>query len=351
MLKSTHKQHTFNHMQKILRTICIFAKEVTPATITRLNKLAEIATQAGFQLQTKRLCSPSYGFTELEKLVNDPTIFSTVGTLSFDQAKQNLPDFYNTKNLVFFNVDLTNEDITTDHANLLFNVMKNKAEYTFRFTYTFNNALSSPYFPSAAYEKDGFSVGLQPTDLSENCNSIDEWLANMKGVWEELMELFGDEADFLGIDSSIAPLFKGSSSMVDFIKRIRMDFSKSTTTDTYLKITKFIKEENPKMVGLSGLMFPALEDFGLAEEYEAGNFSIERNIYLSLHSGLGIDTYPVGVDEEPERLVEVLKTVQGLSNKYGKPLSARFVSNGKAKIGEMSDFKNEYLKDVVVRGV
>ena len=28
----------------------------------------------------------------------------------------------------------------------------------------------------------------------------------------------------------------------------------------------------------------------IAEEYEKGNFSIERNVYLSLHSGLGIDT-------------------------------------------------------------
>ena len=98
-------------------------------------------------------------------------------------------------------------------------------------------------------------------------------------------------------------------------------------------------------------MLPCLEDFELAEEYRQGNFTIERNIYLSLHSGLGIDTYPIGIDEAPERVFEILCLLQGLSQKYNKPLSARFVSDGRAKIGDMTDFKNQYLKDVVVRSL
>ena len=96
-------------------------------------------------------------------------------------------------------------------------------------------------------------------------------------------------------------------------------------------------------------MFPCLEDFELASEYEKGNFPIERNIFLSLHSGLGIDTYPIGIDESKDRVLEILSLLQGLSNKYKKPLSARFVSDGKARIGEKTDFKNQYLKDVVIR--
>src|SRR3990172_923395 len=95
-------------------------------------------------------------------------------------------------------------------------------------------------------------------------------------------------------------------------------------------------------------MLPCLEDFELAEEYENGNFSIERNVFLSLHSGLGIDTYPIGIDEKSQRVADILKLVQGLSNKYQKPLSARFVSDGKAKIGGKTDFGNQYLKDVVI---
>ena len=84
-------------------------------------------------------------------------------------------------------------------------------------------------------------------------------------------------------------------------------------------------------------------------DHEKGNFSIERNIFLSLHSGLGIDTYPIAVNQNKERVIEILKLVQQLSNKYKKPLSARFVSDGKAKNGEKTDFKNQYLQDAVIR--
>jgi uncharacterized protein (UPF0210 family) len=228
-------------------------------------------------------------------------------------------------------------------------IIKTDASKTFSFTYTFNNAPSSPYFPSARYEKDGFAVGLQPTDLSQGCNTLEEWLSKLKQTWQEIAELFAKEQDFLGIDSSIAPLFKGNSSFVNFVKRLGLTFEHSVTTDIYTTITKFIKQQNPKSIGLCGMMLPCLEDFELADEYEAGNFSIERNVYLSLHSGLGIDTYPLGVDEKPERVVEILKLLQALSNKYSKPLSARFVSDGKGKIGDRSDFKNHYLRDCVIR--
>ena len=42
---------------------------------------------------------------------------------------------------------------------------------------------------------------------------------------------------------------------------------------------------------------------------------IERNVYLALHSGLGIDTYPIGVNEKPKRVLQILKLVQGFSKK------------------------------------
>ena len=50
----------------------------------------------------------------------------------------------------------------------------------------------------------------------------------------------------------------------------------------------------------------------------------------------------------PERQ-NILEIVQSLSNKYNKPLSIRFVSDGKSKIGEKTSFNNKYLKDVIIR--
>ena len=336
--------------QKIVRTVCVFTQSPNDEATARLDKLENKLVNAGFMVQTKRVSSTLGSLNSLLDLSTKGVGYVSVGDISLTEAKDLLPTFYS-NNALTFNLELANEEIGLEHVSLLQDIIENNASRTFSFTYAFNNAASSPYFPSARYEKDGFAVGLQPTDLSAGCSSIDEWLEKLKSTWDEIANIFADEPDFLGIDSSIAPLLEGDSSFVNFIKRIGMTFEQSVTTDIYTRITKFIKEQNPKPVGLCGMMLPCAEDFELTKEYENGNFSIERNLFLSLHSGLGIDTYPIGVDERPERVLEVLKLMQSLSNKYQKPLSARFVSDGKAKIGEQTDFQNQYLKDCVVRAL
>lgn len=336
-------------MNKIIRSICIFTNNPTEANITELDRLADILAKKDFEIQTKRICS-----TEVTKILDLDAKFASeayifgVGTINKKDLENSLNKFLNTTD-TSFNLDLTNVKIDFTDVEILFNLIRKRPSKTFNFAYVFNNPPSSPFFPSGNYEKGGFSVGLQPTDLSEGCKTLKEWLEKLKNVWLEIHNLFKGDSKFLGIDSSIAPLFIGKSSLVSFIKRLGYDFSRSATTDTYLKITKFLKAENPKPVGLCGIMFPCLEDFELADEYEKGNFTVERNVYLALHSGLGIDTYPIGVDESPKRVLEILRLMQGLSNKYKKPLSTRFVSDGKTKIGRKSDFQNQYLKDVVIR--
>jgi len=54
---------------------------------------------------------------------------------------------------------------------------------------------------------------------------------------------------------------------------------------------------------------------------------------------------------DAERILEILSLLQRLSVKYQKPLSARFVSDGKSRIGQKSDFQNQYLKDVEIRRI
>jgi hypothetical protein len=303
---------------------------------------------AGFTVQTERLCSPDInGIFDLD-LQGDGATFLSVGSLNWDQSLSILDRFCRARN-VAFNLDLSNEAIGALHVNLLRDLIDKNAAKTFSFTYTFNNAPSSPFFPSAEYERPGFTVGLQPTNLSVGVTTVDEWLARMRETWREIELLMAPEKDYLGVDTSIAPLFDGAGSLVNFLRRLGLDFSRSVTTDLFLKIADFIKQEGATHVGLCGLMFPCLEDFELADEYERGNFSVERCLFLSMHSGLGVDAYPVSVDEDPERIAEVLRLVQGLSNKHGKPLSARFISDGIARTGEKTALANRYLKDVTIR--
>ncbi len=334
-------------VDKIVRSLCCFSDNPGPWCVERAEQRIKRLENHGFTVQTQRLCTELFAPKWLENRIWDRTVLLSVGTVSYKRAMKMLPSYCKCPR-ISFNVDLTKEKIKNLHARLLFKLIKHAPENTFNFAYVFNNPFSSPFFPAANYQKEGFAIGLQPTDLAEGCKTLKQWLTRVREVWEEIEVLFKHDDQFLGIDSSVAPLFTGKSSLVNFIKRID-SFSHSSTTNVYLKISKFLKEHNPKPVGLCGLMFPCLEDFELAEEYEKGNFSIEKNLFLSLHSGLGIDTYPIGVDESPDRVVEILRLVQDLSNKYEKPLSARFVSDGKAKIGDRTNFQNQYLKDVVVR--
>lgn len=334
----------------IVRTLCYFCDNPTTEITNKVDAIAETLVKHEYTIQTKRICSPSVEpLIQLNRSLLGNSYLFGVGTLSRDDSLKYMPDIFNEKN-ISFNLDLS-DDVRLSDIDLLLKIIRIRPELSFNFSYVFNNLGSSPYFPSANYEKSGFAIGLQPTDLSADCKSVDQWLQNLKSVWTEINSLFQVNDLFLGIDSSIAPLYTGGSSVINFIKRLGMSFSHSVTTDIYTKITTFIKSENPRPIGLCGLMLPCLEDFELAEEYERGNFSIERNLFLSLHSGLGIDTYPVGINENPERIMEILTLVKALSNKYTKPLSVRFVSDGKAKIGEKTNFNNPYLKDVVIKNL
>ncbi len=332
---------------KIVRSICYFTRGRDAGPLEKLNDLERRLSRHGYVVQTRRICLAGGSVEEADSWTTDGSIYMSAGSLDRRKARTGMDRFLTAGN-VAFNLNLS-DGVEPGDVDLLFDIIRNAPGKTFRFAYTFNNRGSSPFFPSAAFEKEGFAIGLQSTDLTAGLTGLSDWLKRMKGVWLELCELLGDDDDFLGIDSSVAPLFREESSLVHFIKRLHGTFSRAVTTDAFLKITRFIKEENPRPVGLCGLMFPCLEDFELADEYEAGSFSIERNIFLALHSGLGVDTYPIGVDESRGRVLEILNLLRGLSTKYDKPLSARFVSDGKAGVGRLTAFENQYLKDVVIR--
>lgn len=334
---------------KVIRTICYFTKDLDDQVPNKLNAVAKRLEDNGYEIQTKRICSKQQSIREIDSAYGGEKLYLSVGSLTIESAKNQLDDYFATE-FTSFNLDLSN-GVTLDDVDLLYKMINNKPDRAFLFSYIFNNTNSTPFLPSSNYQRDGFSIGLQSPDLSEDCETLEEWLHKMKSAWNEIVELFNNDQDFLGIDSSVASLFSGKSSFTNFIKRIHNSFSQSATTDTYLKITKFITEENPKPVGLCGLMFPCLEDFELAEEYEQGNFSVERNVFLSLHSGLGIDTYPIGIDEPKETVFKILSLLRGFSQKYNKALSARLVNDGKAKVGDTTDFQNQYLKDVTIRAL
>lgn len=337
-----------NDIEKVVRSVCGFATTPSEQALLEVEEVASQLERRGFTLQTKRLCcSDVNAVLETDRRLKGSFILS-VGRQDLDEARSLLDDFCSAPTLNF-NIELADEASCNRAVDLWQAVAERAPEKTFNFTYTVNNAASSPFYPSATYQEDGFAIGLQPTNLSVGCRSVDEWLDRVEEVWREVDSLFRDRPSYLGIDTSIAPLLDGPGSLVSFLKRLGFEFDRAATTDLFLRITRRLKAGPVRTVGLCGLMLPCLEDFELADEYEEGNFSVERCLFLSLHSGLGLDSYPVAADESPERIGEVLSLMRGLSIKHRKPLSARFISDGRAKVGERTDFGSPYLRDVVVR--
>ncbi len=333
--------------QKYIRTICVFSADPSKLDIDKLYSLKNKLEGRGYIVQTLRMVSEKKEIKKFERTISDTSIMLGIGTISFEKALDIQQLFYDSR--VSMNIDLTKVLIEMKHVEFIFDLINNAPGKMFDFAYVFNNADNSPFFPAANYNRKGFSIGLQSPNLANNASSLDEWLNRKKSVWGEINQILKDDDDFLGIDASTAPLYRGDGSLIGFIENLGYNFIESTTTDVWTRITNFINDENLNSIGLNGLMLPCLEDFELADEYEKGNFSIERNIFLSLQSGLGIDTYPIGINENPKRVLNILKIVQSLSNKYNKPLSIRFVSDGKSKIGEKTSFNNKYLKDVMIR--
>lgn len=334
--------------KKIIRSLCGFAEYADFARIRdELVIVGAKLIKCGYEIQTRRVCFAATPIARLKNGVGADDLYFSVGTLDRDETQMQLDDFLCSGN-IYFNLDLT-AGVDSEDVEVLLRIIREKPSKTFHFAFTFNNRPSSPFFPSATFERAGFAIGLQTTDLSEHCDNLAMWLVGMREVWNELCEIFDGHPSFLGIDSSVAPLFQGGSSLVHFLKRTCRSFSRAVATDTFLTLSGFLATQNPKPVGLCGLMLPCLEDFELADEYAAGEFTIERNLFLSLHSGLGVDTYPIGTNEDPRRILDILRLVHGLSAKYSKPLSVRFVSDGKAQIGDVTNFRNRYLKDVMIR--
>jgi uncharacterized protein (UPF0210 family) len=331
---------------KVIRTICYFTRDPGVKIIERLADLSRRLEARDFTVQTQRVCTERLTIEEAERRISSIRI--GVGPISLATAAEQADNLCRARN-AYFHIDCTDDDIGLDHARLLQRIIKSCAGKTFNVAFSFRSPVSSPYFPCARYEREGFSIGLQPTNLATGVSTLDKWLNCMRETWLEIQATFESESDFLGIDSSVAPHIGEGCSLVEALQSAGISFEKAILSDTFLRITDFVQTKNPNPVGLCGLMLPCVEDKHLAELYERGEFSLERNLFLSLQCGVGIDTYPIGIDEPAESIAAVLRLVQGLSRKHDKPLSVRFVSDGRAGIGDHTDFDNPHMCDVVVR--
>src|SRR3989344_7416044 len=101
-------------MGKIIRTICLFTDEITKQDIEKLEKISQLLKENNFSIQTKRICLSGYKTQINDKELSDKGILLGLGEQTFEGLKENFADFLKSENKAI-NLDLTNENITTEH--------------------------------------------------------------------------------------------------------------------------------------------------------------------------------------------------------------------------------------------
>lgn len=128
--------------------------------LKELDRIGAIFTKVGFEIQTKRVCSPDVRkILEMDKQYANESYIFGLGSLEREKVLKIIPELGKTID-TSFNYNLTRQDISLIDVNVLFRIIKRIPSKTFSFAYTFNVPASSPFFPSGTYGKEGFAIGL-----------------------------------------------------------------------------------------------------------------------------------------------------------------------------------------------
>jgi uncharacterized protein (UPF0210 family) len=153
---------------------------------------------------------------------------------------------------------------------------------------------------------------------------------------------------YVGMDLSPAPL-KDVSIGAAIENLTAQPVGSSGTLTAAATITAAIKEIKVKQTGYSGLMLPILEDSRLAQRWSEGNISLDALLSYSAVCGTGLDTVPLPGDISEERLDLIIGDMATLAFKWHKPLSARLLPVAGKSPGDMTEFNDPFLVNVILQ--
>jgi uncharacterized protein (UPF0210 family) len=103
-------------------------------------------------------------------------------------------------------------------------------------------------------------------------------------------------------------------------------------------LTDALERAEFQRAGFSGLLMPMLEDSTLARRAAQGTLGVKDLLVYSAVCGTGLDTIPIPGDTTEEQLIPLLLDVAALSQRLGKPLTARLMPVPGKKAGEETSF-------------
>jgi uncharacterized protein len=230
-----------------------------------------------------------------------------------------------------------------------------------RFAALANVAPGGPFFP-ASYHVGGepiFALATESADLAVEAfsrggsllesrqimiESVEEQARRMTGVSHELAKKFG--ITFGGIDFSLAPFPQVEQSLGTALERAgaeTLGLHGSLAAAALLADT--LDQASFPRAGFCGLMLPVLEDETLALRAAEGTLTVMDLLLYSAVCGTGLDTVPLAGNVTQDELASVLMDVAALSQRLGKPLTARLMPVPGKSAGEETDFDFPYFKN------
>jgi uncharacterized protein (UPF0210 family) len=227
-----------------------------------------------------------------------------------------------------------------------------------RFAAIFNTKPGSPFYPGAFHKGPvSFAVGTENSDLvckafsrAKDIKIAGSYLKDLLTSEFKKIERVGNRLQrewnikYGGIDVSIASSVKPTESIAFAFEKLGLGkFGGPGTLSIAKIVTDTLRDLRVKTCGYSGLMFPVLEDYGLARRNIEGNYDLIHLLTYSAVCGTGLDTVPLPGNISEKKLFALLLDIASLSQKLDKPLSARLMPVPGKKAGEMTDFKFEYF--------
>lgn len=351
------------------------------------HEVRDMFEQQGFEVQTERITTQSWAayckdlsneetvkeIKALEQIVLENDIgFMSIGTMREPDHVELISDIISNVPHVSASVLVASKNHPADHALIeksarVIQKISQKTEGgegNFRFAAIAHCPADTPFYPAGYHQgRPCFSVALECSDLVKQAFSNAKDLADAEG---QLTNILGDHYKkiekiaqkyarktkfiFKGVDASPAPSLLKEESLAFAFEKLDIEyFGASGTMMIAGMITRVLRSLQVKQCGYSGLMLPVLEDYGLAQRYSEGRFTLESLLAFSAVCGTGLDCVPLPGDVLVSRLAAIITDVASLADKLHKPLSARLFPVPGKKPGDRTDLQSPYLIDATIQ--
>ncbi len=327
-----------------IRALTLFVKLENPVAelhsrvvdqVDRLNSLASYLSP-----WTRRIASSPIGDSHLEKYLK--TLADVIGSLPRDILLQLIPvDHYRSESILKI-LNTLNEypqlyaSVKCDSAECIDAISRAllsfKGDYDVytRFSITFGEWIQTPYFPSTAALKDGFSVALRYVDVFRDFllrGDVRKVAEYVKEVIRKSIDAGSDtEIEFLGIDLSLSPWMDESvGELIEAMSGLR--FGELGTLHTLVLVRDYLHELvsmfRHHIEGFNEIMLPVAEDNVLRKRALDGILRIRDLISYSFVCVVGLDL--IGIDREESTVNRVLRDMLAVHRIKRRTIGVRII--------------------------